>query len=575
MHVRARGCTALAPVAAAFLVGVSCAPAPPADVLATWQGGEAKTADFEAFVQGLSEEQRRPAPDGSLEEWVREGLGQLAVRRIVAGEAAATSGEGDPRVTLRARYLASLQAGRRFVEQRCPEEPVAEEDLRRLYERQATRGSQEWILLRHIYKEVPAEAAAADRVRLRGETEGILEELRGGASFVEMARRHSDSETAEAGGLIGRISREAPMEAAFVEAAWNLADGERSEVLELANGFHIVLREDSGVDEPRPYEAAAPGIRRELLRARQEACGRRLLNEAASSMVVRFPEWGLPLRPRPDEPILWVGEEAFTTGQLDALVEDGGTLATSQNALQVLQQFAEALLLAASARRESPELDAWYRGTEETLERRLAWEQAWRRARRALIAARPEAELRRHFEENREQFRSEVQLDLGMILLRAADERPMQPTARLAATLAERVRRGESFEELARQASEHPSGREGGRLGPLPWTRASVLLGPDAVRAAAALAPGGVSGAVLIARRPIVAYAVLKLYSRQEAGEATFELARDRVIDSLMGRRVGELDDELRNQMLAQARFAINEAGLDAYLKGLGAATPS
>ncbi|MGH9465062.1 MAG: peptidylprolyl isomerase, partial [Thermoanaerobaculia bacterium] len=510
-----------------------------------------------------------------IEDWARQGLGQLAVRQVVGEKAREAKGGEAPEVRLRARYLASVETGRRFVEERCPEGEISEEEVRRVWERQASRGPQDWILVRHIFKQLPAGASADDRARLRVEMEAIVGELGGGASFIEMARRHSDSETAETGGLIGRISRQAPMDRAFVDAAWALADGERGPLLELAGGFHIILREDSGVDQPKAYATAAPSIRRALLRARQEACGRRLLDAAAAAAPARFPEWGLPVRPSPDETLLWVGEESFTAGQLDALVGEGGTLATSQSALQILQQFAEALLLAGAARSESVDLDARYREKEEALCRQLAWEREWRRARRERVAARGEQELRRYFDEHREQFRSEIEMDVGMILLRASAERAAPATATLAATLAERARRGESFEELARAHSEHPSGREGGRLGPLPWSRASVLLGRETVKAAAALAAGETAGPLIVARRPVLAYAVVRLYGRREPEEMPFEQARDRVVDALVGRRLGELDVELREAVLEEADFEVDDAGLAAYLATLrGTAAP-
>jgi hypothetical protein len=246
----------LAPAAgtvAAILLGLACAPSPRADVLATWRGGRALVADLESFIQGLPEDQRRPAPGRSLEDWVGQWLRQLAVRDLMTRRAREGDGEDDPGLALRARYLASMDIGRRFVRERCPDEPIDEVDeaeVQQVHARRVTRGAQPWILVRHIFRKVSPEMADGDRARLRAEMTAILAELRRGASFVEMARRHSDSETAEQGGLIGRISRQAPMDPAFVTAAWKLADREMSEVLELAGGFHIVLREDSGVDEP-------------------------------------------------------------------------------------------------------------------------------------------------------------------------------------------------------------------------------------------------------------------------------------------------------------------------------------
>ncbi len=549
----------------AGLLAVACRqPAP--DLLATWEGGEARVADLEAFVRALPDEERRPEAGDGVEDWVRDGLARMALQETLAARAAAAGVERDPVVGMRARYLASLEIGRRFVAERCPAPELSEAELRRLFEQRAQRQPGEWILVRHIYKRVAAATSAAERARVRSEMEGLLDQLRAGASFVEMARRHSQSETAADGGLIGRISRHPPMEPEFAAAAWTLADGELSEVVELANGFHIILREDSGVEEAPPsFEAAAPALRREVVAARREACGQRLLAEIGAELPVSLPEAGLPVDPQPGDPMLKVGDETFTFADLEALVHEGGSLAGSPVTLQLMKQLGEALLLTAAARRE-PELEAAYLEREAALRRQLAVERQWRSEREALVAARPEEELRRFFDEHRGEFRSETRLELGLILLASGPQRSPRDTQELAAQLAARARGGESFEDLARRHSEHPTGREGGGLGLLPWSRVRVLFGRDASEAAGELAVGAVSDPVVLARLPTPVYGVVRLVRRDEPRERSFEEARDDVVAALLARRVNDLDAELRQRILADIDFSVVASGVERYL---------
>ena len=77
--------------------------------------------------------------------------------------------------------------------------------------------------------------------------------------------------------------------------------------------------------------------------------------------------------------------------------------------------------------------------------------------RQRLVAGRPDSQLRAYYEEHVERFRSNLELDVGMILI-SAGERPGRRAALARATeLHERIRAGESFEALAREQSEHRS----------------------------------------------------------------------------------------------------------------------
>jgi peptidyl-prolyl cis-trans isomerase SurA len=82
--------------------------------------------------------------------------------------------------------------------------------------------------------------------RTRAEAQERAESLRKlasarGADFAALAREHSDCPTASEGGDLGRFGR-GRMLPAIEEAAFKLAVGDVSEVIETAYGFHIVKR---------------------------------------------------------------------------------------------------------------------------------------------------------------------------------------------------------------------------------------------------------------------------------------------------------------------------------------------
>jgi len=87
-------------------------------------------------------------------------------------------------------------------------------------------------------------AAAADapdekRADARQRCENILNELRNGADFEETARKMSEGPEREQGGLMGMV-RQGEMQAQLDAAAFSLAVGETSDVVESPAGFHIL-----------------------------------------------------------------------------------------------------------------------------------------------------------------------------------------------------------------------------------------------------------------------------------------------------------------------------------------------
>jgi hypothetical protein len=71
----------------------------------------------------------------------------------------------------------------------------------------------------------------------------LLAKLREGSDFAELARAESDSPSAARGGDLGRFTAER-MEPTFAAAAFALAPGEISGVVETPFGFHIIKRSE-------------------------------------------------------------------------------------------------------------------------------------------------------------------------------------------------------------------------------------------------------------------------------------------------------------------------------------------
>jgi len=125
-------------------------------------------------------------------------------------------------------------------------------------------------------------------VRTEEEARRILAELRKGASFAELAARHSLSPDAKVGGDLGWFAR-GEMPPPFEEVCFKLAPGEVSDVVESEYGFHLFLvqEKDRGqeVDEAERRKEAEARILREKALAAQAEFLARLRAEASIEVI--------------------------------------------------------------------------------------------------------------------------------------------------------------------------------------------------------------------------------------------------------------------------------------------------
>jgi peptidyl-prolyl cis-trans isomerase C len=124
--------------------------------------------------------------------------------------------------------------------------------------------SPEQARARHILVAVDEKADDKTRQAARAKADDLLAQLKGGASFEELAKKSSDCPSAPQGGDLGFFGH-GQMVPEFDSAAFALKPGELSGVVATKFGYHIIKLEEQKAAGLVPEAEAAPQIREYLV----------------------------------------------------------------------------------------------------------------------------------------------------------------------------------------------------------------------------------------------------------------------------------------------------------------------
>ncbi len=143
----------------------------------------------------------------------------------------------------------------------------------------------ERVRARHILIRVPGPASPEMKAGLRRNAEALLERVRGGEDFAEVAMAESkDPGTAPQGGDLGFFPR-GRMVKQFEDVAFALEPGEISDVVDTIHGFHIIKVEEKRPPEKKSLEEVQDQLARDLLTEEAAADYARTTSAALSAAV--------------------------------------------------------------------------------------------------------------------------------------------------------------------------------------------------------------------------------------------------------------------------------------------------
>jgi len=180
--------------------------------------------------------------------------------------------------------------------------------------------------------------------------------------------------------------------------------------------------------------------------------------------------------------------------------------------------------------------------TEETRDRLLAEKWVAEQTRGERPSA---AEARAYFETHRSEFDTPEQAHALQILVTTAEE---------AKSLLDQIRKGASFEDLAKSHGRSPDARRGGDLG---WFARGTMPKPFD-EACFSLKPGQVSGVV----QSSYGYHLFKLLARRPPKKRSLDEVQKEVIRKAYLEKKAQAERQLLDQVRKSAKVQINEAAL-------------
>jgi peptidyl-prolyl cis-trans isomerase D len=122
----------------------------------------------------------------------------------------------------------------------------------------------------------PAEIAAIEK-----KAHDVLNQIRGGADFAEMAKKYSEDTTAENGGELGWLMRG---QADFENTAFSLQPGQVSDVVRTDSGIHIIKVEDKQTAHLQTFGEVKGAIIDDLQKQRIADTQEKLANDLVSKL---------------------------------------------------------------------------------------------------------------------------------------------------------------------------------------------------------------------------------------------------------------------------------------------------
>jgi peptidyl-prolyl cis-trans isomerase C len=256
--------------------GSSTAAKQEGQVLAEVNGKKITSGDFSREVKNLPEYLRAMAttPQGR-----KEMLDTMVIRELILQKASKDGLDKGPEIEEKLQELKKRLIVEAFLKKKVETDAqISDADLKKFYDQ-------------NIDKFKAGEQIRASHILVKSEKEAkeILAQLKGGASFEELARKNSVDSSSAKGGDLGWFGKGA-MVPVFEHAALALKEGQVSDVVKSDFGFHIIKLTGKRPAGTRPFDEVRDQIKAALMPSKQQEIFQKIKDELKKSAKITIKE---------------------------------------------------------------------------------------------------------------------------------------------------------------------------------------------------------------------------------------------------------------------------------------------
>lgn len=272
-------------------------------------------------------------------------------------------------------YKAEEQVNVRFIKV-TPADYVTESDVQAYYdENPGEFTTVEAVRARHILKKFPDNATDEQKAEVKIAAEELLKtvnaELAKGATFAELAEKHSEGPSASQGGALTGSNANLPpgayfargdMVKPFEEACFDtLNPGEVSELVETQFGYHIITLEEKKPPETKPFDQVQYDIQQKLVKIRGTEEARRVATDLLYEVEITDYDTALTLDAY-QEKALSVNETGLFRSD-DATIPEIGPTWSHRGLIEALFDMEVGVIKVVEGKKTNGEVEAFFIAT--------------------------------------------------------------------------------------------------------------------------------------------------------------------------------------------------------------------
>ena len=180
---------------------------------------------------------------------------------------------------------------------------ITDEDAQKYYDENPTKFEiKEQVRASHILIKTDTTGSEADpnqaKAEAKAKIQGLLEQIKGGADFAELAKANSDCPSAARGGDLDFFAR-GQMVAPFEKAAFALEVGKVSDIVETRFGYHIIKVTDHKDASTTSFEQARNSLIIQLTQRKQAEIANKYIESLKAAANIVYPPGKEPAPPAP------------------------------------------------------------------------------------------------------------------------------------------------------------------------------------------------------------------------------------------------------------------------------------